>query len=151
MNAHKAMNPAIMAAAVPSNRRGVGVAYGHAAEWLRRGEAPPPELCEWLAERLSAVGVALRNMEDDKPDAAVMCALGARESKRGRKPADEDKRDRDVHLAWEVMTRHTNEPEKKMAAIFEEVAATWPIPRDNVTAATVKAAWERHGSDLIPE
>ena len=152
MNVQTVLPPGLMADAVPGNRRGVGRAYGIAAELLRNGEAPPPELCAWLAERLAAVGVALRNTDDSNPDAAVVVALGAREAgKPGRKPGGEDKLERDQLLAREVMASHTRDPEKKMVAIFEEVAAAWPVPRDKVKLATVRAAWERHCSDFIPE
>lgn len=151
MNVQTVLPPGLMADAVPSNRRGVGRAYGIAAELLRNGEAPPEELCTWLAERLDAVGAALRDMDDDRPDEAVMVALGAREKgKRGRKPADEDKLERDRLLAREVMALHMKDPEKKLPAIFHEVAAAWPVPRDNVTKATVAEAWKRK-RDFIPE
>lgn len=147
---HKVLPPGLLGAAVPGNKRGVSLAYGHAAAWLRQDEAPPPELCAWLADRLEALQRALW-AEDDKPDAAVMVAIGAREpGKRGRKAAGEDQRDRDQQLVWEVLAQQRRNPRLKLDAIFAAVAENWPVPQHKVTEATVRKAWRRH-KDFIPE
>lgn len=168
MNVQTVLPPGLMADAVPGNRRGVGRAYGFAAELLRNGEAPPAELCTWLAVRLSETAKVLmeqkieEKVKDDgentrklrfvvaDPSKEMLRTLGVSDpGKPGMDPAGDDKRDRDQHLVWAVQSHHERDPEKKLTAIFHEVAAAWPVPRDNVTKATVADAWKRK-KDFIP-
>lgn len=139
----KAIPPDLIARAVPGDRLGVARAYGNAASWLRADRAPPRELCAWLAERLAAVAAVLSDDREKKPADAVLRALGASSSKRGRREADNT--DRDRFLAWDVFyaLKMSKQKGQAMADMFALVAERCSYGKHQVSPAVVEAAWKR--------
>jgi len=143
MDAEKIDNHGMLRQATSGNRHGVGMAYRHAAAWLKDGEAPPADLCEWLAERLEALGRVLCNNRESKPVEAAFKAIGAGDSKRGNK-GKADQEDRASFLAWDVYYQKRN-PGRRMTnpEIFEVVAKRCSLGSRQLSASVVEAAWKR--------
>ena len=82
--------PGVLAGASrESNRMDLSRLYGHAAAWLRAGNAPPHEHAQWIAERLDQIQqilFAASKAAKDPADlnAQIARAIGVSRRVRGR-------------------------------------------------------------------
>lgn len=144
----KDLPPEILANAVDGNRDGMADAYGIAAAWLRNGEAPPKEMCEWLAARLEALALAIADRSDVKK-AGIVRAVGAVDAgKKGRKAASPTDQAMDRLIVWEVY--YQQRQGLRGEACFDRVAKLFAQGGKFVSAPTVAQAWKNR-TKLIPE
>jgi hypothetical protein len=144
----KDLSPEVLENAVPGNREGLADAYGIAAAWLRKGEAPPKELCEWLAERLDALAASIADRSDKKKASVLAAVWAVEEGKRGRKegtPVDDALA---RMLVWEVHYQHCQG--LRGEDCFKHVAQLFAAGGHHVGEKTVAKAWDRR-KNLIPE
>ena len=144
-----AMSSGILEFAKPGNRDGVALAYLQLAAWLRAGKAPPPELAEWAADRMEALGAVLRDATDKKL-AGVNGALHISEpGRRGKKAKGPIEHQVDQIMVWDVHYRNAL-TDAAYEEIFCQVAASMSVSGRFIGPDTVAAAWKARRS-LVPE
>jgi hypothetical protein len=138
---HKALPPGLLERANAGDRGGIADAYRQAAAWLKHHKAPPPELCDWLADKLLALSSALRDRGDKKKH-DILAAIGAVEAgKRGRKPDSQMQAFLKKMLVHDcVYERRHGEP---LCDVFERVAEKHAQGGHYVTADFVAECWKR--------
>lgn len=137
----KALPPGLLKRAANGSRTGVADAYRQAAAWLKAGKAPPPDLSDWLADRLVALSVALRDRGDKKKH-DILSAVGAVEAgKRGRKSASPMDAALKKMLVWDCY--YERRQGGTWDAVYKRVVAKHARARHFVSQAEVERCWKQ--------
>lgn len=141
--------PTLVSDAQPGNRAAVARAYGVAACGLRAGWKPPPELAEWLGERLETLAMVLNDRYDKKME-GVHRALGLVEpGKRGRKAASGLETSQRADLVRDVAYQRARW-NCTLEEAYTRVVKFHAIARHFISEDQVRAAWKDRRK-LIPE
>jgi len=149
---HKVLHRDLIPNAKPGNRAGLAMAFAQAAGWLRAGEAPPPELSAWIAEKLQGLANVLHNprVKGDLPDQAARALGIVEKGKRGRKADTERELALKRLLIRECYYQRRQHPELTWEQVFERVAMAPAAAGVHVSVSKIEAAW-KHRRTLAPE